>query len=100
MELSKTMLSMLGTKENVGTLVLAIESSIAASFALDGATMTGDEVKRRFNICLEIFKVLRGDMKWGMSRIVDHIPKYLLQELNGTTWTPDTRECWIPSDGT
>ena len=99
MEFSGSFLDLVGDKRNLGLVTLAIESAIAASFALDGGTMTDAEVKRRFNMCQNIFKVLRGDMQWGIERIIDHLPQYLRAELSGASWEPDKRQCWIPGDG-
>jgi len=74
---------------------------VAASFAVDGARQTRDEVKRRFNICMELFGNLRYDMQWGFERIFapTNLPYYLRCELDGHPWEPDPRTCWIPDDG-
>lgn len=89
----------------IGQVVLGFEGAIAKSFADDAerdgrvVCMTAAEVKRRFKICAKIFGQLRGDLKWGITRIVDHLPRYLRAELDGQTWEPDKRECWLPEDG-
>lgn len=87
------------SEEQLGTVTAGFHDTIAMSLALDGASPTQSEVKRRFNLCVEIFKQLRGDMKWGVTRILDHLPEYLRAELAGETWEPDERQCWISSDG-
>lgn len=85
--------------DQLGRVTSCFHNSIAMSLALDGATVTTREVKRRFDICVKIFKELRGDVKWGVSRIIDYLPEYLRAELDGEPWEPDTRRCWVPSDG-
>jgi len=63
-------------------------------------TMTQAEVRRRFGICERLFRQLRGDLHWGLTRVLDHLPTYLRYELDGQPWEPDARSCWMPDDGT
>lgn len=56
------------------------------------------EVKRRFELCVDLFKQLRGDLQWGVGRILDHMPRYLRNELDGIAWTPDPRRTWVGAD--
>lgn len=86
-------------KDQVGRVALAFERAIARSFREDGARMTGDEVRRRFRICERLFRHLRGDLGWGLQRVLDHLPGYLRAELDGIPWQPDTRTVWVPADG-
>ncbi len=99
MELSGSFKQLVGDHTALADVVNGIQTTIELSFAVDGATITGAEVKRRFQLCEGIFKVLRGDMQWGIARIVDHLPEYLRAELNGETWEPNSRTCWMPKDG-
>ncbi len=80
-------------------LVDAMERAITKSFKQDSAIKTGAEIRRRFEICYRIFKILRYEMRWGMIRITDKMPEYLRCELDGESWEPDQRRCWIASDG-
>jgi hypothetical protein len=80
--------------------VLAIERIVRRSFKADGSRMTTAEVRRRFRICERVFRQLRGDLGWGLVRVLDHLPEYLRCELDGQAWEPDRRTCWIPQDGT
>jgi hypothetical protein len=80
--------------------VLAIEHVVASSFNDDGSRMTGAEVRRRFRICERLFRQLRGDLHWGLVRVLDHLPHYLRCELDGRAWEPDRRTCWMPGDET
>lgn len=75
--------------------------AIAQSFAEDvpAMKMTHSAVRERFDRCLKIIKLLRGDAKWGVDRIVHHLPRYLRCELDGAQWAPDTRTVWMPGDG-
>lgn len=83
----------------VGRVTLAIENALVASMVLDKAPQTEREVKRRFEICARIFKVLRGDMKWSISRALDKLPEYLRCELDGTPYDPkDARAVWMPEE--
>ena len=73
--------------------------AVNKSFEYDkNETPKAAEVKRRFNICVDLFKQLRGDLQWGVGRILDHMSIYLRNELDGISWTPDTRRTWVGSD--
>lgn len=85
---------------DLGRITLGIYGAIEASFAEQAMrNPTREEVKRRFVICINWAKTLRGDLKWGLDRIVDSMPDILKAELLGTKWEPDKRSCWVPSDG-
>lgn len=84
--------------DQVARVTLAIERTILDSFVADGARATGDEVRRRFAICERLVRQLRGDLGWGLQRVLDHLPRYLRCELDGAPWTPDEREIWVPND--
>jgi hypothetical protein len=83
-------------------LVEAIERAVDRSF--DGrhgliivpGSRTRAEEMRRINICLDVFKVLRGDMKWSWQRAIDHVPQYLQKVLDGDDWEPEARAAWAP----
>ena len=79
--------------------VLGIERAVARSFEADHARMTAAEVRRRFGICEQLFRQLRGDLHWGLHRVLDHLPHYLRCELDGQAWEPDRRTIWMPDDG-
>jgi hypothetical protein len=83
----------------VERVTIAFEETIALSFLADKARMTQAEIKRRFNICVDIFKKLRGDLHWGIDRTLHFLPSYLRDELEGVAWTPDRRTMWMPHDG-
>jgi|SRR6185436_18129171 len=89
-------------------VVRGIEEAVAKSFTEDakrravivvGAAPKQSEVKRRAEICLRIFRELRGDLKWGVERIADSLPHFLRCELDGIAWSPTvTRASWSPND--
>ncbi len=81
-------------------VVQGIERAVTRSFETDGARVTGAEIRRRFGICERLFRRLRGDLGWGLHRVLDHLPHYLRCELDGQAWEPDRRTLWMPEDGT
>ncbi len=86
-------------KDQVGRAMLAIERAVSMSFEQDDARITGDEIRRRFQICERLIRGLRGDLGWGLHRVLDHLPHYLRCELDGQPWEPDQRTIWMPEDG-
>ncbi len=87
------------TQQQVGAATVAIERAIARSLREDNARVTGDEIRRRFAICERLLRRLRGDLGWGLHRVIDHLPRYLRCELDGVPWEPDARTVWTPGDG-
>jgi hypothetical protein len=80
----------------VGSAVLGFQRAIERSFVEDHGPQTQAEIKRRFDICARVFRVLRGDLKWSVTRILDHLPRYLRCELDGQPWKPDASTIWTP----
>lgn len=90
------------TEDRIGDVVAGIEAAVVASFAADlapgrvilvhaGPRVTHAETKRRADICVNIVRALRGDLKWGLERILDALPAFLRKELDGEAWEPDAR---------
>lgn len=80
-------------------VVLIFEGAIEASLASHPLQhLTHAEVKRRFGICAGIFEVLRGDMKWSLARVSDHMTEFLKKELDGIAWKPSARSSWARGD--
>jgi hypothetical protein len=90
------------TEDQIPNVVAGIEKAVLKSFEEDRAPgriilvtalprITRDEVKRRSEICMKIFRELRGDLKWTVARIVDHLPKFLRMTLDGVSWEPEAR---------
>lgn len=95
-----------------GEVTEKLEAMIMESFATDAAreaiakgttgkaVVTGAEVKRRFDILADWFKVMRGDMGWSMSRTFDELPRALRAQLDGEIYIPDSRNMWAPQPAT
>lgn len=89
----------------IGTLTRGIFVAVDNSFQERRQKMnnpTHQEIRQRFDICFQAARMLRGDLKWGVQRIVDILPEVLKYELNGSKWSPSVAErtMWVPSDGT
>jgi hypothetical protein len=91
-------------KNNIPKVVMGIEKAVADSFKADKAPgriilVTGArdratspaEAKRRAAICVGIFKDLRGDLSWGLDRILDALPRFLQMTLDGVSWEPEAK---------
>lgn len=103
------MFASLVTEDKVGKVALGIEAAVAQSFIEDtapgrviivhgGNRITRAEIKRRGDMCIKIFRALRGDLKWTVERILDHLALYLRKELDGVPWEPEARRAtWTPS---
>ena len=92
----------LAEKPKEQSVLVRLCKIVENSFDTDRPKMqhiTHAEVARRNDITLRIFKSLRGDLSWGLTRIYDHLPRYLRAEIDGVPWKPETRSVWIPQDG-
>ncbi len=96
-------------RDSIGKAVLGIEAAVTTSFVQDHAqdnsviirgrtpNITKSETVRRTQLCMRIFKELRGDLDWGVDRILDHLPRFLRSELDGVSWQPEAkRALWTP----
>lgn len=97
-------------KDQIPKVVRGLERAVEKSFADDQQPgriilVTGvakkapsqAEMKRRGELCLKIFMALRGDLSWGIDRILDQLPRFLRLELDGTPWEPEARRAtWTP----
>jgi len=90
------------TEDKVGKVALGIEAAVAQSFLEDlapgriiivhgGGRITHAEIKRRGDMCIKIFRELRGDLKWTVERILDHLASFLRKTLDGIPWEPEAR---------
>jgi hypothetical protein len=86
-------------EQQIPRVVRGIEVAVLKSFEEDAARqsvilvrqVTRSEQKRRVALCLKIFRELRGDLKWGVERIVDSLPHFLRCELDGIAWSPEAK---------
>lgn len=86
----------------LGQLTNACNVAIQRSFETQTMrNLTYDELKRRFDICVNAAINMRGELKWGMNRICDALPEVLRTELSGVKWAPAVKErsLWMPEDG-
>ncbi len=90
--------------DQVQTVVLGIERAVIRSFAKQkepgriilvsgsaDAKPTAAEAKRRSQICVKMFRELRGDLSWTVERILDEMPRFLQMELDGVSWEPQAK---------
>lgn len=87
----------------MGCLCNAISESVFKSLCDEKGKMRGDvprtEVKERFTACIKAARELRGDLKWGLERIIGVLDEVLICHLSKMEFKPSDRKCWIPSDG-
>lgn len=98
------------THDQIPKVLLGIEKAILKSFEQDRRPgriilVTGaadrkpgtEEMKRRGQICVKILKALRGDLSWGVDRMLDQLPTFLRKELDGESWEAEARMAtWTP----
>lgn len=84
--------------DDLGKVTAAFEEAIMVSFITNPMkNPTQSEIRRRFNLCDEIFSVLRGDLKWSVPKIADVLPTYLKCELDGVPYNPEVvGAAWSP----
>lgn len=87
------------TEKWVGPVTTGIEAAISASFQTDQVirpVMTQNEIRRRFNLCVRGFCIMRRDLKWAVPRIIDELPVFLRCHLDGMKWEPDEdHDSWM-----
>jgi len=84
----------------LGKITTGIFKAVAGSFEQQSMkNPTRAEIQNRFEICMKWAKTFRGDLKWGLDRIVGEIPNALRAELLHVDYTPPSRQSWIPEDG-
>lgn len=100
--MSGEMFELAATPERLAELTRGVETAVRKSFfddhKRDGAVIhTQEEVKRRAKICVDVARVLRHDLQWSVSRIVDELPNALRARIDGTPWDPSKlRSVWSP----
>lgn len=96
------------TQDQIPAVVLGFEKAITDSFVEDRRRessliigrvqrITHEDMKDRGKKCLEIFRILRGDLKWSVPRILDELPRLLREKLDtGDITVGGERRCWTP----
>ena len=90
------------TEDQLAGVVQSFERAVKRSFATDlllVSVHTRSEERRRVEMCARIFEQLRVDAGWSLQRIEDELPRLLRCELDGTSWTVDSRNAWAPESG-
>ena len=83
---------------NIGMLTVAFGRMVFDSFQDDQSRPTTNEIERRMWICINTFKMLRGDLHYSTERALDSIPVALRAKLDGIPWEPSRRSTWITKD--
>lgn len=97
----KKILSLFPAGDMLGDLTTGLMKAIHQDFKRRGVTdPKQEEIKRLFTFLTDWAITLRGDLKWGVVRIIDSFPAMLIAEAGGTRWEPPTRSVWIQQDGT
>lgn len=94
-------------EHHAGKVVRGVENAVLASFAAEMTAEGGsfarpgkDELERRSRKAFEILGHMRAELGWGIDRIVDSLPRYLMDELSGRSLDfTEERKSWIASDG-
>jgi hypothetical protein len=73
---------------NRAKILESICNAVQSSFRHDRSTPTEREVKRRCELCLDVFERLRGDFSWSCVRIADVMALALRHELEGVRFEP------------
>jgi hypothetical protein len=89
--------------ELLGRLANGITTAVQKSFADQEGRMRRDipriEIVDRFKECVRWARTLRGDLQWGVDRIVGQLDEILRCHLARIDYVPTERKCWMPSDG-
>lgn len=87
----------------MGRLVRGVTEAVHKSFCDKQGKMSREitqaEIRERFNACMKWAKTLRGDLKWGIERIVGQFDEILICHLAKKDYVPPQRQCWVASDG-
>jgi hypothetical protein len=98
----ETLLSLF-PEEAMGRLVNGITAAVDRSFHDEQGKMRGDitriEIKDRFTACVNWARILRGDKKWGLERIVGQFDEILRCHLAKAEYKIPERNVWVPEDG-
>lgn len=90
--------------EDMQRAALGFISAIENSFRQDQARSsivilkTEREVERRFRICEEWFRVMRGDCGYSVDKSIDFLPRALRCTLDGVAFEPPANATgWAPA---
>ena len=101
---SKTQLGLLELLQNenwdpgsMGYLVRGMEKAVRRSMIVEPILLISrdGETKRRILLCIEIYRIMANDLKWGARRAADQLETYLLQKLRGEGFNFPDRAAWV-----
>jgi hypothetical protein len=101
---TKPFKDLLDKPEDFNRVFTSLEHTIMGSFAIDVAVLgvkpeiTKAKVKARWDICEKWFRVMRGDIGFGLIETLDMIPKALACELLDQPFNPEkeANRGWAP----
>jgi len=74
-----------------------LERNESAAARVSATNPSKLEVKRRSDICIKWFRILKGDLHWSLDKAVDFLPVALRNELDGRLWEPPKHvSAWAP----
>lgn len=71
---------------------------VAKSFLDDKSTPTTNEMKRRCDMCIDLFRIMRRDCGWSLIRCMDNLDTALRAKLDGAPWEPSKKNAWSPAE--
>jgi hypothetical protein len=98
--------AMTSLKRHVGArdlanLTMGIEKAVAESIMKrpqrDGG-VTGDEMKRRAQWCVDTALMLIRERRWSSERVADTMPDAIIEYLDTGTFTPSEHRSWITQE--
>jgi len=99
----KEILESMLNQQELARFTKACVDAVAKSFATDAGRLqskiislatnpTRGEIKQRTNMCYDLFMVMRGDMKYSITRALDMLPVALRTKLDTGHWEPPPTE--------
>lgn len=81
---------------SIGYLAKGIDKAVSKSMIVEPTLRLdrSQEARRRVLICIELFRIMAGDMKWSAQRAADQLPSYLLKKLRGEQIEFSNRASW------
>lgn len=82
-------------QSQLATLSNALQTIVATSFFHDRSRPTNHEDRRRVQLCIELFQIMRRDGGWSVQRCIDELPFALRCKLDGHPWDMASRPTWF-----
>lgn len=80
----------------MGYLAKGIQKAVSRSMIMEPTLRLdlGLEERRRTLTCIDLFRIMTGDMKWSPTRAADELPRYLLKKLRQEPIDFSERSSW------